>query len=389
MRSKHAWSRWLTLAWLCILPKETALAQVASAGGKTDYEIWMPALAALAGGLISGVIGPLLKDVAIQRWNEQHTDKKLRSQIEQSYFAPLSASAEKLIWRMSEIIITGRSQFLMRKTHPKNFSQYKRISTLYRIASLLGWIRAIHLELSALPHGGFGSSSPVFKALAKVQSALADGHNVEEQRVRLFCTTCGIDLSKLTKDQLTSLASSFEVAMYTLVGDELSQDHLHLVNSNTLRQEFICRGLLQFMEEKGLICSLDDQALRSILPNLIGGLGCREALIYREWQDAIGDAKIVKDELSTSRRYRIIGFEEFTRLLMSGASDWIEPFQEFIEDVDFENSDPADERPKHLRDLAQGVASVLVAISNSSQNALVNHAALERAGQILALESKK
>jgi hypothetical protein len=194
-------------------------------------------------------------------------------------------------------------------------------------------------------------------------------------------------VSPLTKDQFTSLAANFEVAMYALAGDELRKNHRHLLSSTTLHQEFICRGLVQFLANKGLVCSLDEQSFQSVLANLVGCLGYREALIYREWQDAIVDAVIVKDEHSTTRQYRIIGFEEFERLMVTGTSNWTEPLREFIEDVDFEIIDPTDERPKHLRDLAKGVAAVLVAISAGSQGALVNPAALKRAQQMLALQA--
>ena len=385
MNGGRTWCMCWLLPWLCLLPKQGALAQAASAVGRSSSEIWMPALAALVGGLISGILGPLLKDVFIQRWNERRSDQKLRGQIEQNYFAPLSASAEKLIWRMSEILISQRSHFLMLKTNPKDFSQYKRLSTLYRIAALLGWIRAINLELSALPRGGFGITSPVFKALSKVQSAMADGHGVEERRIRSFCKACDINISALAGDQLSSLAASFEVAMYAIAGDELRDNHHHLLNSTVLHQEFICRSLLQFLADKGLVCSLNEEQFRSVLESLVGCLGYREALIYREWQDAIGDAVIVKDEYSTARKYRIISFEEFERLLVSGTFNWVKPLRKFIEDVDFESLDLMDERPKHLHDLTKGVAEVLVAISDSSQGVLVNPTALERAQKMLQM----
>jgi hypothetical protein len=53
------------------------------------------------------------------------------------------------------------------KTLPLIFNEYKRKSTLYRIASLLGWIRAIHLELSALPRGTSGFLTPVSEAMRR------------------------------------------------------------------------------------------------------------------------------------------------------------------------------------------------------------------------------
>ncbi len=383
MSSRRAWGMCWLLSWLYFFPNQGALAQAASTVGRSGSEIWMPALAALVGGVVSGIVGPILRDIVLQKWNQSRSEKTLREQIEQNYFAPLSASAEKLIWRMSEILISKRSHFLLLKASPKDFNQYKRLSTLYRIAALLGWIRAINLELSALPRGGFGATSPVFKALAKVQSAMADGHGVEERRIRSFCKACNINISALSKDQLSSLAASFEVAMYTIAGDELRDNHHHMLSSTKLHQEFVCKSLVQFLVDKQLVCSIDGENFSTILEGLVSCLGYREALIYREWQDAIGDAVIVKDEHSMARKYRIIGFEEFGRLLVSGIFNWIKPLREFIEDVDFESLDSMDERPRHLHDLTKGVAEVLVAISENGQSALVNPAALEQARKIL------
>lgn len=385
MRVRCVWVQCGLSLFICLLSSHGVLAQATTSTGKAGFELWMPALAALVGGLISGVVGPFLKDVVIQRWNEERSDRKLRGQIEQSYFAPLSAAAEKLTWRMAEILLDQRPHFLMLKARPIAYNHYKRVSTLYRIAALLGWIRALNLELSALPRGGFGGTSPVFKALAQVQSAMADGHNVEKTRVKSFCSACNIDLVNISDDQFASLAANFEVAMYAIVGDEIKESHRHLVGASDLQQEFICRGLLRFLTDKGLGHSLNDEMFRAALPNMVGSLGYRESLIYREWQEAIGDVVIVKDQYSIARQYRIIGFEEFERLITSEKFSWIGPLREFIEDVDFEVTDSTDERHKHVRDLAKGVAAVLSAISESSQGALVNSAALKQAKRIQAL----
>jgi hypothetical protein len=122
--------------------------------------------------------------------------------------------------------------------------------------------------------------------------------------------------------------------------------------------------------------------------DLVGCLGYREALIYREWQDAIGDAVITKDEHSSARRYRIIGFQQFEEMLVSGAFSWVEPLREFIEDIDFDMPDASDERHQHLRDLAKAVAELLIAISTSSHGALVNPDALARAQLVRATVNK-
>lgn len=361
-----------------------AFAQAVPAPVKSGSELWMPVWATLAGGFIGSLLGPIIKEIAMQTWSAWRSEKVQREQIEQSYFAPLSAASEKLIWRMSEIFIDNRAQFLLIKTLPKDYNTYKRLSTLYRIAAVIGWIRALNLELNALPRGGLGASSPVLKALSTVQSALADGHGVEERRFRSFCGKFDIDLASLDKKRLATLSASFEVVMYSLAGDDMKKSHRHLRDSKPLHQEFICRGLVQFLGENEVTHSLDDDKFRQLLPELIECLGYRESLIYREWQEAIGDAMIVKDEHSAARRYRIVGFEEFERMMSAGSFSWAAALRDLVEDVSFEPFDPTDERPKHLRDLAKGVATVLIEIHDKHAS-IVNTAAVERARQIAAL----
>ena len=65
----------------------------------------------------------------------------------------LAADAVNLLWRLDEILFKQRGQYLSENAPPTPFNQYKLISTCYRIAAILGWIRAIRLEQSYLFYG--------------------------------------------------------------------------------------------------------------------------------------------------------------------------------------------------------------------------------------------
>ena len=109
----------------------------------------------------------------------------------------------------------------------------------------------------------------------------------------------------------------------------------------------------------------------------------REALVYRDWQDAIGDAMLEKDPDSV-RRFRIIGYEKFEEIL-KGESLWMEVFRESINDIDFESIDPNDFRAKQLKDLAASVSQVLISLSQTEEKDLINGSALQVANKIIAL----
>jgi len=74
----------------------------------------------------------------------------------------------------------------------------------------------------------------------------------------------------------------------------------------------------------------------------------REALIYRDWQDAIGDAMPDKNP-DSGRRFGIVGYEKFEEIL-KGESLWMEVFRESVNDIDFESIDQNDFRAKQLND---------------------------------------
>ncbi len=69
----------------------------------------------------------------------------------------------------------------MLASKPLGYNEYKRTSTLYRIATFLGWVRALNIELSALSRNADRASS-VYQAIEEAQKALADGPHVELHR---------------------------------------------------------------------------------------------------------------------------------------------------------------------------------------------------------------
>jgi hypothetical protein len=157
---------------------------------------WVPIVSALI-GVISALATPFVKDLYIQRRNDRIAHSENQREIFRNYAAPLVSASEKLIWRFSEIFLNNNGQWLKTDTLPFVYCEYQRKSTLYRIACVLGWIRAIYLELSALPRGGLGLSWPISDAIGDFQGALADGRNVEIRRLTQLCSVWHFKLDHL------------------------------------------------------------------------------------------------------------------------------------------------------------------------------------------------
>ena len=177
-----------------------------AASSSAASEFWWVGLASALIGVVGALLTPVVKDLFIQRANERRAKSNSQREIFRNYAAPLAAASEKLLWRFAEIFIEKRHHFLKSATLPLVYNEYKRQSTLYRIASLLGWIRAIHLELSALPRGASGFLTPVSGAIAKIQSASADGPHVEIHRLERMCEIWDLSLKGLDENRKRTLA---------------------------------------------------------------------------------------------------------------------------------------------------------------------------------------
>ena len=377
-----AWPIWLS-GTLTFATAPTALAD-AQPQHSMQSAWWVPLISALIGAL-SALATPFAKDLVIRRLNDKRSKSETQHEIFRNYAAPLAASCEKLIWRFSEIFIDKRHQFLKTATSPLVFNEYKRKSTLYRIASLLGWLRAIHLELSALPRGASGFFTPVSDAIGKVQSALADGPYVELHRLEQLCTIWRLSLDALDHGTKKSLATSFEVKLYDLAGDTLKHDSEHLKKLDHDRKLNICRHLSAFLCKELRRVAISEDVVAETMHQAIVALSYREALIYRDWQDAIGDAMLELDPDSI-RRFKIVGYEKFEEILM-GQSLWIEVFRESINDIDFDAIDPNDFRAKQLRDLAVAVCQIMTSLAQTEERDLISDSVLEIAQKISAVEA--
>lgn len=72
---------------------------------------------------------------------------------------------------------------LLAKEPRTDFEDYKLRSTYYRLAILLGWLRALRRELSFLRLAGKHRIDIIEDAIDNLERSLADGHHVELQRL--------------------------------------------------------------------------------------------------------------------------------------------------------------------------------------------------------------
>ncbi|WP_254982261.1 hypothetical protein [Rhodopseudomonas palustris] len=331
-------------------------------------------------GAVSALLVSFLKDYLFERLRERRTRRQSETDVYRQYLGPLCGACEKVVWRSKEIFIDKRYAFLKTSTLPLDFNAYKRTSTLYRIATLIGWIRGMTLELRALPQGKTNFTTPISTQIAAFQKALADGPHVELHRLKMFCALWRLDLSRLDQTQQAALAMRFEIEAHAVTEGKLNANLDHLRDLPADKKLEICRRLAEHLATETKSKLPDENVVRETVERAISGLSYRESLLYRDWQDALGDAMIERDP-DSARRFRIVGYERFTQLLETDAP-WFKILSKSIDDIDFDKIDSNDFRSQQLQDLSAAVALILIGISDSKDSYLVDPASLKAAIQL-------
>lgn len=355
----------------------------ASASGDTSSAAQSalgPIWAALIGAS-TAIATIILKDIVIHRINEKRSERKSERHVYRLYLSPLYTSCERLLWRMKEVFIDRRSDFLLLNSRPLHYNSYKRASTLYRIASLLGWIRAINNEISALGSAHAKLSVPLLDQFVQIQSALADGPHVEIHRLEQICKEWGIDTRATTKDQQERIATKFEVKIYELLGDRISSDSITFDGLERLEILDICYELSQYLTSQFSTAPISRDVISESIGRSVRALSYRESLIYRDWQDAIGDAMLERDE-DSPRKYKLIGYSQFHEL-MDLDKPWIERFWTSINDINFDIIDPNDFRRRQIERLAVAVAKTVIEIRKDDNSLAADDATIKVANQLI------
>jgi hypothetical protein len=129
---------------------------------------------ALLTGLITIALF-LAKDIVLARMSSKREDKKKEIERLRLYIEPLVVSAKKLFWRLDEVFSSEGSGAYLRSDVPNSeYNQYKKASTLYRLASVLGWKRAFRRELMLVNLDLIAEFTNVEKALVDLEKAMAD-----------------------------------------------------------------------------------------------------------------------------------------------------------------------------------------------------------------------
>jgi hypothetical protein len=340
------------------------------------------ALIGTATGVVLAIVSSLIIPLLIRR---QEKVEQRRS-VHEKYAQPLAADAVNLLWRLDEILFRGRAQYLHDRAPATAFNVYKRISTCYRVAVVLGWVRAIELEQSYLFFGEDASVDALRTAVIDLKSALADSPHVELHVLRglaqMWDVTVPADPSAVARAAACGNAEMQHVlAEFGLI------NHRDLATLDEARQLQVVRRMSRTITSALDLPPVEDGVVQATRPKAIARLAVKQAWIYRDWQQAIGTLMIRPID-GAARRFDVIDYGAFERMFTDTNGDkrpWMERLEAVIVDIDVATADPADFRVAQLRAVGRALAALVCAIERLDlERRILDPQACELARKLLA-----
>ncbi len=336
-----------------------AVVAAASASG-SGLLLTPPVIAAFVSliGIIAGFVG---RDVimalvlARKKRADDIADRKevagkVHRDLVRLYADPLKEAVTSLKYRLHEIVEEQQARYLLADAPQTLFFEYKRISTLYRIAVVLGWIRAIRRERSYLDPEQ-AASSVEMQAIGELEKALADGTHVELQRLEELSALWAVPvIDEKKKKRIANLIDGAR-AECLAAKSALSFRDLPAAEQSALATR--CADIIR--SEAGV--AIDHNRIAASAEKTADAFGIKEAYIYRDWQAAIGDLMLQEDKVG-ARHFSVIGFGQFEDIVIAAqkkkrpaALRWFDRLERLIYDLDMTRSDIFDARREQLREL--------------------------------------
>jgi len=314
-------------------------------------------------GIGSALLTILLKDVGLYFWKEARADRKMAMEVYRNYSDPLLSASVSLFWRLRETLTEiGRGEYLKASGAESYFDKYKYESTLYRLAVLIGWVRAYRRELTFLSLSGGRQLKPLKDALSDFEAALADGAGVEMQRVKSASELWKIPLSDDAKKlfRIAVKVESFIKSALPTSGDDRDLP----INLDYQSQVELCRKIADYLCDEANLKYLSDKRLAETNAQAVRSLSIREAWLYRDFQSGIGDM-IILEVTGAGRRFDVLGFKEFEALLYSENAEtkrWMSRLVRVFDRLDISGADRFDARVQMLEQTFLATINVLIAL---------------------------
>lgn len=273
------------------------------------------------------------------------------------YADPLYEAARSLGFRLDEIIEARNPGYLLADAPPTTFITYTRLSTSYRLAALLGWIRAFRRERSYLDAAADPEEEQTQAAITKIEAALADGQHVENDRLDDLMALWKVDAGRLADPLRIRLATDIEAERHRYFGDKTNWT----ADALDPRQRWALVNACADVLRNGLSAKIPELLVRTKSEEALLCLNIREAYIYRDWQAAVGDFMVV-ETAHGPRRFDVRGFGSFEDAYLSAQlgenqlqKRWFDRIEALFYGLDMRTEGVFDARREQIRKLYRGL----------------------------------
>lgn len=342
----------------------------------------VPVQAALIGALASIIVG-FLRDFVSKWWSEKRKAQKSAEDVYYRYGEPLGVAVTSLMWRLREIFAgDGRASYLTGEEPKTTFDDYKLRSTYYRLAAVLGWLRALRRELSFFRLESEGRLSAIEEAISSFESALADGHHVELQRLDGLLRIWGIP-SIIDPKMRQRVAVDVESCAKRAIQNARVESATEIPAAPQLR---LCQEIAGLVCSRAKLAAVTPEVLQETHSRAIRQIAIREAWLYRDWQAAIGDL-MIKEATVGNRRFEVFGFGDFESMLLAPTENQYRNLYRIamlFDQVDVDRQDPFDARPEALRKLYRATAGLVKVMAEvPTRSAVIDKKTIAEAHRIL------
>jgi len=229
---------------------------------------------------------------------------------------------------------------------------------------LLGWIRAFRRELSFFTVDDRTRLQDLEDAIAELESALADGQDVEILRVEGLAKLWGL---KLPEDDRRKSAASVGMEVEITARFDLGELSEIREQTETRKQEICTLAAEVLCKELGQE-AIEQELIDKTCPQAAELLAVHEAWLYRDWQAAIGDL-MLREIASEKRRFEVKGYADFCGMAKHDAPErgWIDLLERILRKVDVSRRDGSDARVQQLQRTLVASARILTALSKVKQ----------------------
>ncbi len=309
-------------------------------------------LLAAAIGSSAAILVMLTKDIIWSFVQENRKTKRELLERIQLYSSPFSQSLSLLAWRLKELI--EKRGILFSSIEQTEFTEYKKLSTIYRLSAVIGWLRALRIELSYIEAIKISKDSEKIEAgIRNFESSLADGEHIEETIFIELMDQLNINVNSIEKSKKEKFIADI---------DYIRSLYLQTKQRSKISSEIKAKITTSLRKAGISNASLNRLNLKKLFKR-------KERWIYRDYQTSIGDF-MLKDATGP-RKYNIIGFADF----IDKRNQWKGKYRNHIEaldslflNLDIDEVSINDARPHQMRRMFKASVEMLIVLSELSEN---------------------